>query len=212
MVAEQDGRHPSCLAECRDAEPTSPVGRRVGGHSRVRPHPPERGPAVTQTRAGLTAGASVMAASPATPGEAGEHATEEIIIIIIINPSGADAAESPLSKRHSKASGQGQGSQPRKGLGHSLGGHGLLLEGDEGHPQGLVLDPALLLCDPPHELVLHASVVRDGVLLPEDTPPGDVEGCAGGREDPHSQPGRDGHSPAHSPAPRSSRTGHRAWG
>lgn len=65
---------------------------------------------------------------------------------------------------------------------HSLGGHGLLLEGDEGHSQGLVLDPAFLLCDPLHQPVLHARVVGDGVLLLEDTTPCDdvaLCGCQG---------------------------------
>lgn len=54
---------------------------------------------------------------------------------------------------------------------HSLGGHGLLLEGDEGHPQRPLLDPALLLRDPLGQPVLQARVVSDGVLLPADTPP-----------------------------------------
>lgn len=65
---------------------------------------------------------------------------------------------------------------------HSLGGHGLLLEGDKGHSQGLVLDPAFLLCDPFHQPVLHARVVGDGVLLSEDTTPCDdaaLCGCQG---------------------------------
>lgn len=74
----------------------------------------------------------------------------------------------------SKVSGQEQRSQPRKGLGHSLGGHGLLLEGDEGHPQRLVLDPALLLCDSLCQLVLHARVISNGILLPEDRSPCDA--------------------------------------
>ena len=67
---------------------------------------------------------------------------------------------------------------------HSLGGHGLLLEGDEGHSQRLVLDPAFLLSNPLHQPVLHARVVGDGVLLSEDTAPRDdvaLCGCEGGQ-------------------------------
>lgn len=54
---------------------------------------------------------------------------------------------------------------------HSLGGHGLLPEGDEGHSQGLIPDPALLFRDLLQQPVIHAGVVRDGVLLPEDISP-----------------------------------------
>lgn len=73
-----------------------------------------------------------------------------------------------LSKRDSNLAGGRQGTCP-----HSLGGHGLFLEGDEGHSQGLVLDPAFLFCDPLRQPVLHARVVGDGILLPEDTSPCD---------------------------------------
>lgn len=95
---------------------------------------------------------------------------------------------------------------------YSLGGHGLLLEGDEGQSQGLVLDPALLLRDPLHQPGLQARVVCNGILLPEDTPPCELVALCK-RWGPGARlPARVQSSPTHSPALRSSRTGRRVWG
>lgn len=118
-------------------------------------------PAVTQTSARPPQGSGCgwLPPIPATPAEGDGNAT---------NPSGGGPAVPSLSKRDSNLAGGRQGTCP-----HSLGGHGLFLEGDEGHSQGLVLDPAFLFCDPLRQPVLHARVVGDGILLPEDTSPCD---------------------------------------
>lgn len=57
----------------------------------------------------------------------------------------------------------------KMGMLHSLGGHRLFSKGDEGHSQGLVLHLALFLCDLLQQLVIQASIVGDGILLPGDT-------------------------------------------
>ena len=172
MVPEwvcERGWHPPHLAKCRVIEAMGPLGQLVRARQWGKAISTREGlswnhpcSAVTQTSAGLTKGVGVDVCPQSQP-----HPQKEMEMLQT-NPSNGGSAVPSLSKRDSKLSGGRQGTCP-----HSLRGHGLFLEGDEGHSQGLVLDPAFLLCDPLHQPVLHARVVGDGVLLPEDTSPCD---------------------------------------